>query len=528
MDKKKLLVVLLGGVLLLLLTGCKCTPEQMADLIVINDSPADGTLISSLLPSFSWHSDSCEPSYYWLSIHENGSNYLYAESTQVPDNETSFDWVAPPLEPGKEYAWHVRPYLVDSGSISGSDSEETIFYTGPVCSGETLIAPEPHAPNWIDHAGPQEFNWTYPGGCLPISYDYQFASDIGFTDIILSGTTTEPYAQHMVQTFPNCSSVFWRVRANDGTSVGPWSDSRQFHWVTDETCWQLHYISDDAARIDVRLYDDVCNMTRYDVPLNGWINDGCKREYNSALVHGDGEYHYPPDYDMSEFQVDLGSGPCPSTGLDSREFGGLQYFYVVAPGTYCVSISKNQTAYSWFTPKNLMDGLWTNPLTLDTVAGKTIELGSGTQDMLVEFFWDEWDQSIVHFEVPENLHCRVGPDPICDPLKIPLAGEVLPILARDQETEWKMTSYEGETCFVYLTNAQINEDISKKPGIQLLTENLPFFDPQPSCPTPTPVPPEHQPTSPTGCAQYTTQRSCIAAKCNWFKVNDTTSLCIPY
>ena len=520
MAKKKMLIVVLGVLFTLLLAGCKCTQEQMNEMVIIHDTPADGTLLSSLLPSFSWHSTTCSPSYYYVFVYASGNTSLLSAYHQVPDGATSFDWVTPPLEPGKEYAWRVKPVLEDPGYMEGDFSEETIFYTGPVCSGETLVAPELQGPSWVEHNGPQEFNWTYPGSCLPISYDYQFASDIGFTDIILSGTTTELYAQHLNQTFPNCSSLFWRVAANDGTTVGPWSDALQFHWVKDETCWQLHYISDDAARIRVRLYDDICEMTGYSSSTRTILDPGCKKEKGTNLIHGDGEYAYPPDHTFTGFTVKLGSGPCPSTGLDSREFGGLQFFYVVAPGTYCVSITRDQEADSWGETKDLMNGMWTDPAGSGVIAEKTLELGSGLQDVLVEFGWDEYEQIILWYPIPENINCRRGPDTICDPLKIPMAGEILPILARDMQTEWKLTSYEGETCFVYLTDAQINEVLSKTPGNQLLTENLPFYEPQPPCPTPTPVPRE---PAPTGCAQYTTQRNCIAAKCQW-----TGTSCIPY
>jgi hypothetical protein len=380
---------------------------------------------------------------------------------------------------------------------------------------------------WISHNHQEPFEWHYKGGCLPPWYDFQFATDPGFTDIVDYGSTAD-HKQILNQSFSGCSTLFWRIRANDGTSTGPWSDSRQFHWVTDEDCWQTHYISDDAARINVRLYEDICDMTRYNVPNNARLSEGCKREYNSLFVHGNGEYAHPPDRSMYNFQVELGSGPCPSTGLDSRIFGGLQYFYVVAPGTYCVSITKEQTVSSWGSNKDLRDGTWTDPLVNDTVAGKTIELGPGIQDVVVEFGWDEWDQVFLNFPVPENIHCRKGPDTICDPLKIPMAGEILPLLARDLNTEWKMASYEGETCFVWLPAIQINEALAKMPDNQLVVADLPVFEPQPPCPTPTPEPREPGDDSPTGCAQYTSQRSCEAAKCNWFKVNDTTSLCVPY
>ncbi|MEJ2448537.1 MAG: hypothetical protein P8Y37_11450, partial [Anaerolineales bacterium] len=225
-------------------------------------------------------------------------------------------------------------------------------------------------------------------------------------------------------------------------------------------------------------------------------------------------------------RVDLGPGPCPSTGLDHK--GTFDTFNVLTPGIYCVSISRNQSGQTAAGDVNLMKGIWVEPRTDEVLAYKTIELESGPQDLEVHFFWDRFEPVTLFYPVPENINCRRGPDIVCDPLKIPLAGEILPIIARDVESEWKQTSYEGELCYVYLPAVQIDEALAQTASSEFRTEDLPFFETQPSCPTPTPAPPEHQPTSPTGCAQYTDQRSCIAAKCNWFKVNDTTSLCIPY
>jgi hypothetical protein len=354
---------------------------------------------------------------------------------------------------------------------------------------------------------------------------------VGFTDIVDSGTTPD-YKQIIDKSFPNCSTLFWRVRANDGTSTGPWSDARKFHWVTDETCWQTHYLSDSDARINVRLYQDICDQTGYHSSNVQILGQGCALNQDNNRIYGDGQKN-SGDWYVWNYTVDLGAGPCPSTGLDQMEFDYLQdqeFFHVLAPGTYCVSISKNQTITQNGPPnsQDLNDGIWTDPFTHDLVASKTVTLGPGTQDVYLKFGWDAYDLLARWIPMPEQIWCRRGPEPICDPLGVIMEGEIIPILARDVETEWKMTSYQGQTCFVYLPAVQMNEILSKNPGNLLLAEDLAVFDPQPPCPTPTPVPQEHRPTSPTGCAQYTDQRSCIAAKCNWYKVNDTTSLCIPY
>ncbi|MFN2146210.1 MAG: hypothetical protein ACK2T7_12725 [Anaerolineales bacterium] len=526
MTKKKLLVLLLGGIFALLLAGCNCTNTAVSAFDVILDHPVGYEIVTSLNPTFEWHgSDSCQPDHFKIQIHENTYNFPNGIVQDISGDLSNYTLSGDSLLPGREYAWNMRAWndfsQDDSAYNYGPFSADSYFYTGPVCSGETLVAPDLQYPrehsneqldNWITHNHLQEFKWAYSGGCLPVSYDYQFASDIGFTDIILSGTTTEPYAMHTFQQFPNCSSVFWRVAANDGTTTGPWSDIWQFHWVTDETCWQTHYISDDAARIQVRLYEDLCDMTGYSTPLNARIVEGCKRWKNSTLITAEGDFS-DTVFSISDIRVDLGPGPCPSTGLDHK--GTFDTFNVLTPGIYCVSISRNQSGQTAAGDVNLMKGIWVEPRTDEVLAYKTIELSSGPQDLDVDFFWDSFEPVTLFYPVPENINCRRGPEIICDPLKIPMAGEILPIMARDMETEWKLTSYEGELCYVYLPAVQINEALVKVEGNGWLTEDLPFYEPPPPCPPPAPEPSQN-------CSKYTTESSCQNAGCKWVTVFGTT------
>ena len=219
MSKRSKGLFILGMFVLLFVSGCACSDNQVHIMDIILDSPVTGGLVSSLLPNLSWHnSEDCEVDYYHVYVKEHsriggGNNY------DTPDGNTSFTLTGTPLEPGKEYTWIVEAR--EDGERS-EWSEPSFFYTGPVCSGETLVAPELRDPGnaaWLMKE--TIFNWIYPGGCLPTSYDFEFSRDAAFTDIYLAGTTTELYASHMLMSFPDCSSMFWRVRANDGTTSGP-------------------------------------------------------------------------------------------------------------------------------------------------------------------------------------------------------------------------------------------------------------------------------------------------------------------
>lgn len=521
MTKKKLFFLISGAIFALLLVGCKCDAADTQAFQIIVDGPAAGSIVDTH-PVFTWHEEeSCTPDKYHLYLTNDWSGATNSASEYPAGDVLSHTWSG--IAQGGLHTYWRMAAMTENNVHHGPYTEVRDFYVGPLCSGETLVAPVLYRPidaAWISHHHQEPFEWHYKGGCLPPFYDYQFATDPGFTDIVDSGTTPD-HKQILEKSFPSCSSLFWRIRANDGTSTGPWSDSRQFHWAADESCWQTHYISDNAARINVRLYHDKCDQTGFSASSVSSLDQGCIEDESSGLIHGDGEKIWP-DHNLYEYTVDLGSGPCPSTGLDSKEFSYNEWFHVLAPGTYCVSINKNQTVDDGNSnggTLNLNEGRWTEPSTTGPIAEQTVNLWPGRTDVYLKFGWDRYDNFILYIPLPENIFCRVGPDPICDPLKIPLAGEMLPLLARDQNTEWKMASYQGETCFVYLPAVQADEALSKIPGNQLLTADLPFYEPQPPCPTPTPE--SRTPTK--NCSAYNDGPSCDAAGCIWHPPSPTAA-----
>ena len=526
---KRAFFLLVGLLIALLLSGCKCTNEGIQSYQVILDNPIGHVLAPSPVV-FDWHgTDSCEPDHFHINIKENRYYGATEYDANLPGD--SFSQVIGTLPPATEHVWTMKAVneydpQQTVGNI-GDSSEPGYFYTGPVCTGGPLLAPDleiprdpshvPDLDNWISHSGPQDFQWSYPGNCLPESYDYQFASDAAFTNIVLSGTTTEPYLMHLYETFPNCSSLYWRIAARVGSTVGPWSDAWQFHWVEDETCWQNLYISDDAARINVLLYQDICDQTGYNSGSVSALSPGCAVNQNNNLIYGDGVSN-AGDWFLWSYTVDLGAGPCPSTGLDQMEFSYFahdEYFNVLAPGTYCVSISKDQSPSQNGPALDMNDGIWTDPFTPELIAYKEVTLGPGTQDVFLEFGWDEYDLSVLWIPMPEMINCRVGPDPICDPLAILEPEELMPIMARDRNTEWKMTAYGGEACFVYLPAVQVEAALADFPGTIFSLEDLPFFDPQPPCPEPEQV---------RACSDYKNQDNCAQAGCAWI----SSALRAPY
>ena len=485
--------------LLLFAAGCKCDSLEIQTFDVLLDSPANGELISSLIPTFGWHdNESCDPDHYTISVNENGT-FGFSPYEATSGNVSTHTW-GTALLPGKEYSWHMRAHV--SGG-SSSDSESSLFYTGPVCTSEVLLAPNLQIPmdaGWVSHHKPQEFNWTYPGDCLPPNYDYEFSYDPGFSIVVNSGTTPL-YEQHLFETFPNCSTLFWRVRARNGTEVGPWSDVFDFHWVRDTSCWQLHWPSLNSALIRGVIWYDDCPITNWFIPLdpNYVLNPKCQMAAGIGIV-GNG-IREPGEQRIDDVQVDLGSGPCPSTGLDSYHAPwGIYEFYVLSPGTYCVSVSKQQIADG----TDLNGGVWTETLTENIVTEKTIIVPPGQSTVVKDFGWDDHEQPFVLQFLDVNTNCRFCPDPEGLIAKIPNAGEFIPLLAQVKDSDWKVASVEGVKCYLY--------DVNKYPGLP--TED----DPDP-CP---PKEKEPKPDKPDPCEKYITYNDCVShPRCEWDRISRT-------
>ena len=523
MSIKKTRWLVLSLLIIMLLAGCRCDNSMIPTFIGILDSPADGELVSSLSPTFNWHGNaSCDPDEYIFHIDEDDLSYSPVASQNISPTNLPYTYTGGNLLPARSYTWRVAAVngaQDDSPHVYGPDTEMGQFFTGPVCSGETLIAPELDYPgqtnysgefdDWINHGHDQKFKWTYTSDCLPLHYDYQFANDQAFTDIVLDGTTTDPYVQYTYASFPNCSTMFWRVRANDGMSVGPWSDAWQFHWVTDETCWQNHYLSEDFAWIKVSVLRDRCDQTGVFSAWTATLNPGCMAD--GMFIVGDGT---SADYTLDDVVVDLGSGPCPSTGLDQKMAEYNDPFGVITPGTYCVTVSRNQTA-DLYGPINMMDGIWTNPRVNQILAEETVTFGPGVGDHYVRLFWDEIDRPMLLYPIEFTYACKFGPEDICNTYDFAEKGEFIPLLGRATNSDWKLTQLNGFPCYIRLGNAAINEKLAKYEGFELRAEDLEIFpQPDPCPPAPRQIPVQN----PKTCSDYATRAECgahVADGCIW-------------
>ena len=513
MSPKTLRWLLLSFIFLIFVSGCDCDSAEISAFVVTSDTPAGGVVVSSN-PTLTWsESESCTPDRYkiWIDNHFFGGSSGHTEFADGSD--TSYT-LSSALDAGKKYTWWLYAVAEDQ-SINGVPSEGKDFYVGPMCSGQPLLPPillNPGNNQLLNTIPPLTFYWEYDGGCLPSSYMYQFATDIGFTDIVDTGVVTD-HQMEVTKSFPDCSTLWWRVAASDGTSSGPWSSPRAFHLANSSSCSQIADESINTAWIYMHLYADDCPSTGFAPTPGDPLNPGCVISDSGLILHGDGESW--GESSLHDYVAQLGAGACPSTGLDE----GTNRFLIQTPGVYCVSISKAQTVMNLDTSLsvNLQHGIWTEPFSYHTVAEQTVEFGPGSHNASVSFGWDQLDGLFVMPTLMEAKNCRIGPYPDCPIYDIPLMGAEVPLFARSADSEYKLSERNDMPCYIYLPDAEINEGLENT-GFDWRAEDLPFFrDPGP-CPKPETKPDPDPETQPKTCSDYATREECSAHStdgCKW-------------
>ena len=524
--KNKYLVLGLAVLVLALLSGCapECSIEEILEFSPILEAPADGTVIDYANPgTFEWtHQESCVPSYYAVTfINEQGTRDI----SNFEDGDLTYLRRESPFFPGMNYEWYVTAVHGErDGSRTnftyGPPSEIRTFKTDGICSAAELRPPMPVYPAQdaqLDGGDSLDLSslllkWSYPGDfpgdCYPETFHYQVAADPNFNQLITSGLVaadcllTEPNAECWAQlTVPRCASLYWRVEARTGNESGGYSDPYQFSYASQPECTEIQPPS-GIALIKGFLFADYCWSTIPWVPEGVGIFPPC--DFGEPYgVHADGirnrvPYEHevlgttmPAEEGIPDILVDLGSGPCPSTGLNqiyTLNNGGF-YFIVPSPGTYCLSIDKNSNP-------SLDHGIWTLPLTNDDMAQFTVIIPSGEDLILQDFGWDQNDFLKIDYLVEVLSYCRAGDSKDYPEAAILEAGEEIPIIGRNEDATWFAVLVDGKRCFVSIATGSPLED----PDGMLIYPDQPDPDLIEKV---------------VDCTTYTTRASCILYGCAW-------------
>jgi hypothetical protein len=522
---KKTFFIIIALLILTIMTGCapECTAEEILTFNPILESPNDGSVVSYANPgNFQWtHQESCVPyKYSIMFVNEDGTS----EVDNFQEGDKTYLEKDTPFLPGKAYEWYVQGVHQekDGNSVNytySPPSETRTFTTDGICSGPDLKQPlliYPGNEAILDGGDSLDLaalllKWIYPGDfpgdCHPESFHYQVAADPDFKKIITSGVVdamcmiTEPNSEcWTLLSVPRCAEVYWRVEARTGNLSGAYSEPFFFTYASQDNCVPNQQPG-NLALIKGFLFADYCWST---VP---WVPDGVGIFPPCTFgepygVHADGnrnrtEYVHevlgktiPAEEGIPDILVDLGSGPCPSTGLNQMytQNNGGYYFLVQSLGTYCLSISKT-------TNIDLDHGIWTLPLTNNPVAQVTVTLEEGDDLILQDFGWDQYDYLKIPFDVEVISFCRAGDSKAYPEVAIFEAGTEIPVIARNQDATWFATVVDGRRCFISIASGSPRVDPS----------DLLIYPVQP--------PPEEIEENP--CAEYTNRDSCLANDCQW-------------
>lgn len=457
-----------------------------------NYLPADGDVVTDLTPSIGWEMfRDCQPGSYQINLKsETGTDFGGTAS-----GNANF-WTPSSLEPGTEYFWRVKAYSEDE-SMMGGPTIESNFYTGPLCTGSSLVPPTPLTPSdgaYAYHFPDAKFTWDYPHPCLPEYYKFQMATDPGFSNVFVTDFSHSPSKTHR-PTLPKCMTAWWRVAAVAEGTVGPYSTPRQLSFVHENTCWLNHEPSVEFAVIRGTIFEDICPDTSPYLPPDAVLLPGCVYDTEFG-IHGNGvrARGYGGESVLSYMTVNLGAGSCPSIGLSNTYAGsnGRYLILVQSPGEYCLSV----------TEKSYWDnGLWTEPLMDQETAEVTITVNPGDTTIIQNFAWDDYNVLFIELELLANTFCRRGPSMLHQPDIVAEIGSRIPVIARNEDASWLLTKVGDFRCYVY------NPDDPEK------YFNLPIFDPVPE-----PEPVEDKPDKPksVNCSEFTNSIDCNSnSKCIW-------------
>jgi hypothetical protein len=230
--------------------------------------------------------------------------------------------------------------------------------------------------------------------------------------------------------------------------------------------------------------------------------EGCSFD-EWGIIHADGERqaHEPG---IPGVVVDIGVGDCPSTGLATAmtDYNGGYHFNDLPAGKYCLRIDP---AHGSSNEAILMPGSWTKePSGHEGMTFKAITIEGGKTLPGQDFGWD-YDNLPIASSIPEsptltlvmNANCRLGPSLAHDVFDVGLAGDVFPILGRDEDNNWLLVQFtELINCWFGRATGSTSGDI----GRLLIYTGPPL------------------PTATSACAAYTDYKSCVNdTACQWLR-----------
>jgi hypothetical protein len=143
-----------------------------------------------------------------------------------------------PLDPATQYFWRITPF---ADGTWGPTSIANSFFTDPICSGASLVAPNAVTPlngDTLATANP-DFEWTYPHtGCSPEGTHFQIATTPDFSTLYIYADNPNHAWRSMAFGVPlnDCSTYYWRVAMVSEGVYGPFSFPQAFAVDLTDSC----------------------------------------------------------------------------------------------------------------------------------------------------------------------------------------------------------------------------------------------------------------------------------------------------
>ncbi len=290
-------------------------------------------------------------------------------------------------------------------------------------------------------------------------------------------------------------------------------------WYKFGTPW-----GDTSATVFGQVWSDLCAYHQGD-PIPDPLPAGCIQD--DSGIHADA-VKQPGEPGIAGVTVDIGPGPCPSAGLATAEtdVNGYYHFDGLSAGDYCLRIDP---AHGSPNEAILMPGQWTViPSGHEGMTFRAISLTANQTLPGQDFGWD-FDEALPtptltptltptftleptftltptlfpveppFLTLDVNANCRKAPWLQAEASAVGRKGESYHINGLSQDSDWLRVRYSAAfSCWMAKSTGKITGSLS---NVQVI-----FM------PTDTPTQP------PAYCAQFTTQRQCIAhgsAGCKW-------------
>jgi len=239
--------------------------------------PAWGGIFIRGYDSLEWEYpiSSCIPESYRVEL-STDSDFVDTSLNGGTGNPSTRWGPGSPLAAATQYWWRITAY---ADSTYGPTSIAYSFFTDPICTGPSVMAPSAISPldgDIVPTLNP-DFEWSYPDtSCSPEGTHLQVATTPDFSSLFFYADNPTHASRSMIFGVPlaDCQTYYWRVAMVSEGTYGPWSTPQQFVINETDSC------SCDPAAIPVPnlIWPEPIWTGDYDiVPVNTqlvWDNSG--------------------------------------------------------------------------------------------------------------------------------------------------------------------------------------------------------------------------------------------------------------